>query len=128
MLTITDFETGQEGKAEIVLIAGEHAKELITTEILLWFAYLLTEYNDEELLEWTAVQPVQATAWKSGWAVGTLSEWANKLLQRVVFKVCSDDQHLPKPAKIERLNPHLPAFTIICEVLLSHYAPSCKKR
>lgn len=92
ILTITDFETGLAGKEEIVLVAGEHAKELITSEIVLWLAYLLTGFNAEELLEWSAVQPVQATAWKSGWTQGTLSEWAEKLLQKVVFKA---SQQLP---------------------------------
>ena len=86
VLTITDFDTGLAGKELVVIVAGEHAKELITSEILLWFAYLLTGYNAEEFLEWSATQPVQATAWKSGWTQGTLSEWAEKLLQKVVFK------------------------------------------
>lgn len=89
ILTITDFETGIANKELIVLVAGEHAKELITSEIVLWLSFLLTGHNDEELLEWTALQPIQATAWKSGWTEGTLSEWAERLLKKVVFKVGS---------------------------------------
>lgn len=89
ILTITDFESGIANKELIVIVAGEHAKELITSEIVLWLSFLLTGHNDQELLEWTALQPIQATAWKSGWTEGTLSEWAEKLLKKVVFKVSS---------------------------------------
>ena len=30
---------------------------------------------------------MQATAWRSGWTKGTLAEWAEELLKKVVFKV-----------------------------------------
>lgn len=91
ILTITDFATGVLGKELIVILAGEHAKELITSEIVLWLANLLTGYNDDEFLDWSATQPVQATAWKSGWTQGTLTEWAEKLLQKVVFKASNQN-------------------------------------
>ena len=70
----------------ILLVAGEHARELITSEIVYWLGTVLTG-SGEEFAEWAATQPVQASAWKAGWATGTLQEWADALLTRVVFKV-----------------------------------------
>lgn len=45
--------------------------------------------NDDELADWAAFQTVTASAWKRGWAKGTLKEWAHDLLQKVLFKVGS---------------------------------------
>ena len=88
LLTVTDFASGEVGKEVIVIVAGEHAKELITSEIVLWLIYLLTGHREDDFTEWAATQPVQATAWKSGWTKGTLREWAVRLLQKTVFKAC----------------------------------------
>jgi len=41
----------------------------------------------------------QATAWRSGWTEGTLAEWAEKLLKRVVFKV------VPPPPSLHPSSP-----------------------
>ena len=41
VITITDFATGEAGKEVILLIAGEHARELITSEIAFWLGKLL---------------------------------------------------------------------------------------
>ena len=43
--------------------------------------------NDDELADWAAFQTATASAWKRGWAKGTLKEWAHDLLQKVLFKV-----------------------------------------
>lgn len=45
--------------------------------------------NDDELADWAAFQTATASAWKRGWAKGTLKEWAHDLLQKVLFKVGS---------------------------------------
>jgi len=45
--------------------------------------------NDDELADWAAFQTATASAWKRGWAKGTLKEWAHELLQKVLFKVGS---------------------------------------
>ena len=86
-MTITDFASGEAGKEVVLLVSGEHARELITAEIAYWLGALLTGQEAEDFTEWAATQPVQATAWKGGWTQGTLSEWAEQLLKKVVFKV-----------------------------------------
>ena len=45
--------------------------------------------NDDELADWAAFQTATASAWKRGWAKGTLKEWGHDLLQKVLFKVPS---------------------------------------
>lgn len=67
-------------------MAGEHARELITSEIVFWLGKLLSG-KDDELADWTAIQTATAQAWKRGWAKGTLKEWAEELLGKVIFKV-----------------------------------------
>ena len=41
VVTITDFATGEAGKEVILLVGGEHARELITSEIVFWLGKLL---------------------------------------------------------------------------------------
>lgn len=86
VVTVTDFATGEAGKEVVLLVAGEHARELITSEIVFWLGKLLSG-KDDELADWAAVQTATALAWKRGWAKGTLKEWAEDLLGKVVFKV-----------------------------------------
>ena len=86
VVTITDFASGEAGKEVILLVAGEHARELITSEIVFWLGKLLSG-KDDELADWAAVQTATALAWKRGWAKGTLKEWAEELLGKVIFKV-----------------------------------------
>ena len=45
--------------------------------------------NDDELADWAAFQTATASAWKRGWAKGTLKEWGHDLLQKVLFEVPS---------------------------------------
>ena len=52
--------------------------------------------NDDELADWAAFQTATASAWKRGWAKGTLKEWGHDLLQKVLFKV-SDPQSCLQP-------------------------------
>lgn len=86
VVTVTDFASGEAGKEVVLLVAGEHARELITSEIVFWLGKLLSG-KDDELADWAAVQTATALAWKRGWAKGTLKEWAEELLGKVVFKV-----------------------------------------
>jgi hypothetical protein len=73
----------------ILLVGGEHARELITSEIVFWLGKLLAGIDDE-LMDWAAIQSATASAWKRGWAKGTFREWADDLLKHVLFKVpCS---------------------------------------
>lgn len=90
VVTITNFSGGSTSKEVILIGAGEHARELITSEITYWFGVLLSlgfTGQGDELADWAALQPVQAAAWKTGSTKTTLAEWAESLLQRVVFKV-----------------------------------------
>jgi hypothetical protein len=36
LATITDFATGEAGKTKLLISFGEHARELITSEVALW--------------------------------------------------------------------------------------------
>jgi hypothetical protein len=69
----------------ILLLGGEHGRELITSEVVFWLGKLLSGV-DEELASWPAVESATAAAWQRGWAKGTLKEWADDLLKRVLFK------------------------------------------
>lgn len=86
VVTVTNFTESQGSKEVILVTAGEHARELITSEIVYWVGALLSGQG-EELADWAALQPVQAAAWKTGATKTTLHEWAGRLLQHVVFKV-----------------------------------------
>lgn len=86
VVTITDFASGEVGKEVILLVAGEHARELITSEIVYWLGKLLSG-KDEELADWAAIQTATALAWKRFKAKGTLKDWAEDLLGKVIFKV-----------------------------------------
>ena len=70
----------------LLLVGGEHARELITAEIALWLGRLLTGTADE-MGTWPAMAAATATAHQHGWAKGSLAEWGDALLLHVVFKV-----------------------------------------
>lgn len=70
----------------LLLVGGEHARELITAEIAAWLGRLLTGTADE-MAGWPALAAVTALAKKRGWAKGSLAEWGDALLTHVVFKV-----------------------------------------
>ena len=93
VVTITDFPSGEAGKEVILLVAGEHARELITSEIAFWLGKLLAGIDDE-LADWAPIQTATASAWERGFAKGTMKEWASKLLTTVLFKVSELCQHM----------------------------------
>ena len=70
----------------LLLVGGEHARELITAEIAHWLGRLLTGTADE-MGAWPAMAAATATARQHGWAKGSLAEWGDALLTHVVFKV-----------------------------------------
>ena len=45
--TITDSEEPDDDKARLLLVFGEHARELITAELALWLARVLVEEGAE---------------------------------------------------------------------------------
>ena len=49
VVTITDFATGEAGKEVILLVAGEHARELITSEIVYWLGKLLAGESSQPM-------------------------------------------------------------------------------
>lgn len=89
VITITNFSSSNANKETILLTAGEHARELITSEVTYWLGALLSGRGQDfdELADWAALQPVQAAAWKTGATKTTLAEWAESLLLNVEFKV-----------------------------------------
>ena len=93
LVTITDFATGEAGKETILLIGGEHARELITSEILLWLGLVLTG-QDQDFSKWPA--SVEAATQRKAIGLGrsSLADWVHSLLLKVVFKVgASRDGH-----------------------------------
>ena len=92
----------------ILLVGGEHARELITSEIVYWLGKLLSGI-DEELADWAAIESATAAAWKRGWAKGTLKEWADSLLKRVLFKVRAG-MHARRPIGMRPSSAHARSF------------------
>ncbi|KAK9841020.1 hypothetical protein WJX81_006161 [Elliptochloris bilobata] len=86
VITITDFATGEAGKEVLLLVGGEHARELITAEIAAWLGRLLTGTADE-MASWPAMAAATALARQHGWAKSSLAEWGDALLTHVVFKI-----------------------------------------
>lgn len=89
LVTITDFDTGDRGKEVVLVVAGEHSRELITSEIAYWLGKLLSGQGHSDVAEWDAYQFMQAKAWEHGLTKETLVDWAETLLKRIVFKVCA---------------------------------------
>ncbi len=88
VVTITDFASGEAGKEVLLLIAGEHGRELITSDIIYWLGKALAG-KAEELLHWPTVQQVltKAQAGTTGLKGNSLELWLEGLLQKCVFKV-----------------------------------------
>ena len=91
-------------------MGGEHARELITSEIIFWLGKLLAGIDDE-LMDWAAIQTATASAWKRGWAKGTLREWADDLLKHVLFKA------RPPLSLCSGLKTRFPHFCALCSVI-----------
>lgn len=88
LVTITDFGTGEQGKEVILIVAGEHSRELITSEIAFWLGKLLSGQAKDDLIDWGAYQSVQQSVWSYGLSKDKLTDWVDTLLKRVIFKVC----------------------------------------
>ena len=88
VVTITDFASGEAGKEVLLLVAGEHGRELITSDIIYWLGKALSG-KAEELLHWPTVQQVlsKAQAATTGLKGNSLELWLEGLLQKCVFKV-----------------------------------------
>jgi hypothetical protein len=87
LVTITDFWTGEQGKEVILIVAGEHSRELITSEISFWLGRLLSGQEKEELSGWGAMQSMQESVWSNGLSKDKINDWVDTILKRVVFKV-----------------------------------------
>ncbi|KAK9810511.1 hypothetical protein WJX72_012011 [[Myrmecia] bisecta] len=81
LFTVTDFPSGTESKELILLVGGEHARELITSEIAFWLIQLLAQ-QAPGLESWPAASQVQQLG-KSA----PLGKWGAALLKKCVFKV-----------------------------------------
>ncbi|KAL3139931.1 hypothetical protein ABBQ38_004221 [Trebouxia sp. C0009 RCD-2024] len=86
LITVTDFKQGEAGKEVILLIAGEHARELITSEIVYWLYQVLIG-KDAEFLSWPAATAFHTQRKQMRPGVGTLQDWVQDLLEKVVFKI-----------------------------------------
>ena len=95
VLTITDFSVQDSNKQVILLVAGEHARELITSEIIYWLSALfLDDTAWEPASAWTQISDIEKTAIDKGWAKSTLKAWARSLLQKIIFKVLDKILHI----------------------------------
>ena len=84
-------------------MGGEAGRELITSELAFWLGVLLAGNgttlsssaavdtadpgDDGGPADWAPMQSALKTAWRSGWAQGSLDEWSSSVLKRVVFKI-----------------------------------------
>ena len=57
--TITDSEEPDDDKARLLLVFGEHARELITAELALWLARVLVE-NNRNYVRGASFEPFRA--------------------------------------------------------------------
>lgn len=118
VVTITDFASGEAGKEVLLLVAGEHGRELITSDIIYWLGKALSG-KAEELLHWPTVQQVlsKAQAATTGLKGNSLELWLEGLLQKCVFKVimafclvsCSHIDHL-RPSQCKTQASEAAAF------------------
>ena len=82
-------------------MGGEAGRELITSELAFWLGVLLAGNgttsassatatdtpDDGGPADWAPMQSALKTAWRSGWAQGSLDEWSSSVLKRVAFKI-----------------------------------------
>lgn len=61
-------------------------RELITSEIVFWLYQILTG-NDKEFLAWPAASSFTTRRKQLGLGSGSLQDWIQDLLQKVIFKV-----------------------------------------
>ena len=76
----------QATASTILLIGGEHARELITSEILLWLGLVLTG-QENGFSKWPASVEVATQRKAIGLGRSILADWVQSLLLKVVFKV-----------------------------------------
>ncbi|KAK9866978.1 hypothetical protein WJX84_000427 [Apatococcus fuscideae] len=88
VVTITDFASGEAGKEVLLLVAGEHGRELITSDIIYWLGKALSG-KAEELLHWPTMQQVlsKAQVGTTGLKGNSLELWLEGLLQKCIFKI-----------------------------------------
>ena len=72
-------------------------RELITSEIIYWLYQVLTG-KDSELLTWPAATALTTKRKQLGLGSGTLQDWIQGLLKKVVFKVCHRPASIPAHA------------------------------
>lgn len=72
------------------------SRELITSEIVYWLYQVLTG-KDAEFLSWPAAASFHTQRKQMRPGVGTLQDWVQDLLKKIVFKV--SQFHLPVPLK-----------------------------
>jgi len=87
VITVTDSSVDESEKETLLLVFGEHGREIITTEISLWLVKLLTG-DVAEILLWPAFKNMQAKNADNGRGEGgKMSAWIGHLLRRVTFKL-----------------------------------------
>lgn len=86
VLTVTDHSSGESGKEVILVVAGEHARELITSEVVYWLVQVLSA-QDSEFAAWPAAAQMAGDRKAIGLGGATLHEWVASLLKTCVFKI-----------------------------------------
>lgn len=92
MATITDFSIPEEGKARLLLVFGEHAREIITAELALWLARVLVG-EDQEYESWDESKAAFARSlglWPPpmrGLRPPDIQSWARWVRGRAVVKI-----------------------------------------
>ena len=79
-------------------VSATCCRELITSEIIFWLYQILTG-NDKEFLAWPAAANFTSRRKQLGLGSGSLQDWIQDLLQKVVFKV----KHMICKAELHKL-------------------------
>lgn len=90
--TITDFSVPDDGKAKLLMVCGEHAREIITAELALWLARVLVgedaEYEtwDESRAAFVRSMGLRPPPMR-GLEPLDVRDWVRWILSRVVVKL-----------------------------------------
>lgn len=99
------------------MVAGEHSRELITSEIAFWLGKLLSGQGQSDIAEWDAYDFLQAKAWEHGLTKEKLVDWVEAMLKRIVFKVCG---LLGNICALRRLRSTLHHAVSLCFILYAY--------
>lgn len=86
VVTITDYEASEAEKVDVMLVFGEHARELISAEVGLWLVRTLLRESDA-IEEGNEVSDALGRFFPKGNRPDSFGTWADALLKHVKFTI-----------------------------------------